>query len=342
MARPRALIVGAGSLGLGFLCERLAPDYDVCLADLENRAAFLERVRAEGGFTLNVCGPGGLEVRRVRGSFTHAVTGTPGFSDEVERADLVLTAVGARALPAAAAAVAATVNRHLRPAWILFCENGREIARRYDPWFASSATLADTVMSRMCRMAEPGETGFAPFWPGHDQALVVESHPGIPLDRDRSAGGPFGAAFTMVAPEEFRTWEDVKLYMHNGMHAFLSYHAFLEGVDRFPRIPAPLRAEAERVMMKEVAPAVLFHHPSARRADVVGYGAELLRRMLDPVFNDSIERGVRGAAEKLQPGERLLGGQAFIRAAGIEPRGYSTTIEAARRIAEMQRAAGGA
>jgi mannitol-1-phosphate/altronate dehydrogenase len=341
VARPRALVIGAGSLGLGFLCERLAPGYDICLADLEGRAGFLSRIQAEDGFTLNVCGPGGLEARRVRGSFTHASTGSPGFSDAVEWADLVLTAVGARALPSVAAAVAATVNRHVKPAWLLFCENGLDIARSFATRFASSVTLVDTVMSRMCRAAEPGETGFAPLWHGHDQALVVESYPAIPLDRTLCAGGPFGDAFTLVDPGEFRAWEDVKLFMHNGMHAFLSYHAFLEGVRRFPGVPARIRAEAERVMAEEIVPAVLFHHPRASRDEIRAYGADLLRRMLDPLFNDSIERGVRGAPEKLAPGERLLGGAAYIREAGIEPRGYASTIDAARRIAEAQRAGRG-
>jgi len=33
--RPKvqAVIIGAGALGLGFLAERLAPDYDLCLAE---------------------------------------------------------------------------------------------------------------------------------------------------------------------------------------------------------------------------------------------------------------------------------------------------------------------
>jgi mannitol-1-phosphate/altronate dehydrogenase len=186
-------------------------------------------------------------------------------------------------------------------------------------------------------MEDPGETGLAPFWPGHDQALVAESYATIPLNRELCGNGPFSDAFTRVDAEEFKMWEEVKLFMHNGMHAFLAYHAFLGGVRRFPDVPLGIREEAERVMMEEVVPAVLFHHPRARRAEISEYGRGLLTRMLDPIFNDSIERGVRGAEEKLAPGERLLGGQAYIREAGVDPRGYSSTIEAAQRIAEAQR-----
>jgi hypothetical protein len=32
--KHKAVIVGAGALGLGFLAERLAHDYDLCLADV--------------------------------------------------------------------------------------------------------------------------------------------------------------------------------------------------------------------------------------------------------------------------------------------------------------------
>jgi len=79
-------------------------------------------------------------------------------------------------------------------------------------------------------------------------------------------------------------------------------------------------------------PAILFHHPWAGRERIEAYALGLLDRFVDPRFNDSIARGVRGVEEKLAPGERLLAGRDYIREAGIEPRGYTTTIDAARRI----------
>jgi mannitol-1-phosphate/altronate dehydrogenase len=174
------------------------------------------------------------------------------------------------------------------------------------------------------------------MWPGSSERLVAESYASIPLDRALCDGGPFTEAFTLVDGAEFRMWEDMKLYMHNGLHAFVAYHAYLSGGQRFPEASAAIRKEASRVMREELVPAVLFHHRRAVRATLEDYGEALLARLFNPWFNDSIERGVRGAAEKLAPAERLLGGRDYIREAGIEPRGYATTIDAARRIAALQ------
>jgi mannitol-1-phosphate/altronate dehydrogenase len=336
MARPKAVIVGAGALGLWYLAEQMARDYDLCLADLSARAPLLRRIQAEQGYTVNVCGTAAMEQRRVSGSFSIAYTDVPAgatsLAEALAVADLVLTAVGKRALPAVVPAVAPVLNAHTRPIWLLFCENGLDIAATHRPAFAAHVAAADTVMSRMCRFGDPGEAGYAPLWPGLEQQLVVESFAYLPLDRTICQGGPFTPGFDLVTTADFAMWEDIKLFMHNGMHAFVSYHAFLEGAQHFPQVPEAIRTEARRVMLAEVVPAILHHHPQARPAEVERYGLDLLARFYNPYLNDSIERGVRGAEEKLAPGERLLGGCEFIRQAGIEPRGYATTIDAAREI----------
>ncbi len=191
----------------------------------------------------------------------------------------------------------------------------------------------------MCRFADPDETGYEPLWPGSAQRLVVEEYASIPVDRALCQQGPFTSVFDLVESADFKMWEDMKLFMHNGLHAFMSYHAWLAGARRFPDIAAALRAEALRIMQEELVPAVIFHHPHAAQDRIESYGRELLERLVNPFFNDSIERGIRGAEEKLAPGERLLGGRDYISEAGIEPRGYATTIEAARRIVALKQAA---
>ena len=347
MGRHRAVIVGAGALGLGFLGERLAPDYELCLADLPVREPLLKRIADTHGYDLNVCTPQGIELRSVRGAFTYALMGDPASSAgpalaaALEEAELVLTAVGARALPDLIRAIAPTLNARHGPAWLLFCENGRDIAARYGAGLGPAVRRVDTVMSRMCRFAEAGERGYAPLWAGAEERLVAESYSTIPLDRAACEGGPFSSAFSLVDSADFRMWEDVKLFMHNGLHAFVSYHAYLEGVKRFPQAPAAVLAEALRVMRDELVPSILFHHHHAVRSELEAYGVSLLERISNPWFNDSIERGVRGAAEKLGPDERLLGGRDYIREAGIDPRGYATIIDAARRIAAVQAGVGG-
>ena len=127
-------------------------------------------------------------------------------------------------------------------------------------------------------------------------------------------------------------WEDVKLFMHNGLHAFVSYRAHLDGVKFFPDTPAHIREAAVRAIQREIAPAVARNHPNTDEREIVRYGLGLLDRFFNPHFNDSIERGVRGIEEKLAPGERLTGACDFIRRAGIEPKEYAETVRIAREI----------
>jgi mannitol-1-phosphate/altronate dehydrogenase len=142
--------------------------------------------------------------------------------------------------------------------------------------------------------------------------------------------------FSVIPNAKFLLWEDIKLYMHNGMHAFVSYHAFLEGAELFTETPQPIRSEARQVMLEEVVPAIVRTHTCAQQEEIEAYGLGLLQRFFNPFFGDTIERGIRSVGDKLAPDERLVGGCAYIERAGIEPRGYAKTIEAAKEILARQ------
>ena len=337
MGTPRALIIGTGALGLGFLAERLAGDYALHCADTSVKEETLRLLEAEQGFTLNVCGLEGVRRARVSGRFTVSLTDTPDGRRALDRAlaeaDIVLTATGKRFLPAVLSVIRSALNARSRKVWLLFCENGLHIAETFGPGLERHVVLADTIMSRMCRFGEPEESGFDALWPGHGSSLVAEEYAFLPLDAGQCGeGGPFSQTFSLVSHEEFTLREDMKFYLHNGMHAFVSYRAFLLGIRRFPDVPSSIRREARETMLTEVIPAIAATHPAARREEIERYGMEVLARIFNPFFNDSIERGVRGVEEKLSSAERLVGGCEYIRRADIEPRGYAGTIAAAREI----------
>jgi mannitol-1-phosphate/altronate dehydrogenase len=333
----KAVIVGTGALGLGFCAERLAGDYALHLSDISAKGETLRQLKREQGFTVNICGPEGAKPTPVTGSFTVSFTDTTDGRRALDRAladaDIVLTATGKRFLPAVVSTIRSALNSRPSKVWLLFCENGLHIADTYAPGFERHVVPADTIMSRMSRFGEPEEIGFSAMWPGHRDRLVVEDYAFLPLDAGQcGAGGPFSPAFSLLSHEEFLLREDMKFFIHNGMHAFVAYRAFLLGVRRFPDVPSSIRREAQESMLTEVVPAITATHPVARREEIEQYGMEVLARIFNSFFNDSIERGVRGVEEKLDPSERLVGGCEYIRRAGIEPRGYEGTIAAAREI----------
>ncbi len=357
---PTAVIVGAGALGLGFVAERLAGDYALHICDVSAKQKTLRLLEAEQGFTVNLCGLEGVTRKRVSGSFTVSRTDTADGRLALERAlqeaDIVLTATGKRFLPAVVSAIRPALNARSRTVWLLFCENGLHLAETHAPGFEKHVVLADTIMSRMCRFGEPVERGFDAMWPrrenlaqesqgqgspgqgSQESRLVVEDYSFLPLDAGQCGReGEFSPVFSLVSHEEFLLRQDMKFYIFNGLHAFVAYRAFLLGVRRFPDVPPEIRSEARESMFAEVIPAILATHPAARREELERYGLDVLSRLFNPFFNDSVERGVRGVEEKLDPAERLLGGREYIRRAGIEPRGFDGTIAAAREVMSRRR-----
>jgi mannitol-1-phosphate/altronate dehydrogenase len=346
--RPRAVIIGAGALGLGFVAERLAPDYDLCLADLRAQEARLRRLEREQSYWINLCGLEDVTARQVQGSMAIAFTDRPAEDDvlrrAVEQADLILTVTSRRLLDQIVPWLSELLSKRATRHYLLFCENGLHIARSFADRFGRHTVLVDTVMSRMCRFdtphrgagCAPDGAPYRPMWPGYGEALVVEDYGFWPLDVRICEGGPFSAAFSLIPPEEFLLWEDIKLYMHNGMHAFVAYPAFLEGTRSFAEVSDALREAARETMLTEVVPAILRTHPCARQAELEDYGLALLARFFNPFFADTIERGIRGVRDKLAPDERLFSGCEYIRRAGISPDRYARTIAAAQAILARQ------
>ena len=332
----KAVIVGAGALGLGFLAEKMAGDYDFCLVDVTSQAEQLRRIEQNQGYVVNICTAEGIVNRKVSAAFATAFSDGDDRTDldhALQEAELVLTATSRNILDIIVALIAPPLNARGSRVHLLFCENGHDIAGDYRKDFSEKTTLVDTIMSRMCRFADAQEEkDYQPLWPGCETALVVEEYGVIPLDKELCAGGAFSPAFTMVSREEFLAWEDIKLYLHNGMHAFIACHAFLTGARFFPETPDDIREMARNAVLAELVPAILQTHPVTQRAEVEQYGLGLLQRFFNPFFNDSIERGTRGLEQKLAAGERLRGGCELIKNAGVEPTQFATAISAAQTI----------
>ena len=336
----RAVIIGAGALGLGFLAERMAQDYQLCFADIGQKSDVLGHLRNLQEYTLNLCGAQGIRTKTIRGCFQavnmDAQEERKAMHGVLQDCDAVLTATSRSVLGAVVSRIAPALNAASSKTWLLFGENGLQIASEHAPSFDPQVVLVDTVMLRMCRLTRVvDEPHFSPLWPGYDQALVVEAYDYIPLDSSLCQAGPFSSAFSLVSPEEFRCWEHIKFYLFNGLHAFISYHAFLRGVEFFSDVPQDLLTRAQHLITDEIVPALAKRHRCSKQDELERYGQELIARFVNPYFNDRIARGVRGVEEKLSPNERLHSGCRFIQEAGLVPREYASTIEAGKGILAM-------
>ncbi|GAF84155.1 unnamed protein product, partial [marine sediment metagenome] len=142
-------------------------------------------------------------------------------------------------------------------------------------------------------------------------------------------------AFQAKGEREFSALKRMKFLLHNGTHAFLSLLGYLKGYSHFYQLTEEkeLLCLAHKMMNDEIIRALLSNYPDVlNENEVNNYAIDILRRILCPVFKDSIERGVRGSLGKLKPEERLISGAKFIISSGYLPEVYSMMIAAAIEI----------
>ena len=340
------VVFGAGALGLGFLGPELGRNYGMVYVDIPAKAEFLDYLSESGQYTYNETGQSAraVAVRGVRGI---SATDEAQVLDALDAAALVFTAVGEPNLPKVAPVLARSVERREegRPLRILCCENGLEIAaklrRHIESSLGGNATgrliTADTVMGRMCKVVSPPDEGLSPVGPGFDWAVAAEPFFDIPVPRSALKGlrRP-GAAFQPMSDAVFAAREDVKMFAHNGLHAFLAFLGRLKGKSYFCELRGDSQAMsmAYALLMDEVGQALSRKHGRALdRNYYLNYATTILRRTTCPGFRDTIARGTRGVMTKLEPWERLVSGVRLIAAQGTAPEMYATTLAAAIIVA---------
>lgn len=340
------VVLGAGALGLGFLGAELGKQYRMVYADIPAKADLLDCMSRVGQYTFNETGPSAraITVRGVRGI---VVSDEAAVLEALDSATLVFTAVGEPNLPKVAPTLARAAERRdqKRPLRVLCCENGLEIAAKLTRHIESALAggcagrliVGDTVMGRMCKVVSPPEGGLLPVGPGLDWAVAAEPFFGIPVSRSAMKGlrRP-GDAFQVMGEAEFAAQEDVKMYAHNGLHAFLAFLGRLRGKAYFCELygDSLIMGMAYHMLLDEVGVTLFRKHGKALdRNFYLDYAPTILRRTICPGLHDEIARGTRGTMRKLEPWERLVSGVRAIAAQGIVPEVYMTGLAAAIVVA---------
>jgi mannitol-1-phosphate 5-dehydrogenase len=348
-SRANGVVFGASALGLGFLGPELGADCRIVYVDVPAKAALTGHLKLAGSYTFNATG---LSMRPVTVSGVDGLSNEPGsvtadLLEALEDADVVFTAVGpahlAELAPVfAAAAVKRPAARPLR----VFCgENGIGIAlglrsaveRVAGGPLGARLRVGDTVMGRMCKVVPAGNPLPAPVAAGFDWAVVSEPFFGIPVEEHAAAGLPrLPRAIQPEPPDRFHALEDHKLLCHNGLHIVLACMSHLKGRTFLSELrdDAELMELGHRLEFEEAVPALLRKHGAALdRAATLNACSALLRRIVCPVFCDTVSRGVRDIMRKLEPSERLVYNLRTVAEQGIEPHAFATGLAAAIAVA---------
>lgn len=332
-----AVVFGAGSVGRGFLGQLFSESgYCVVFVDVDD--PLVEALNARRCYTLRLAGVDetvDLNVGPVR-----AVDGrdTAEVADEVARASLMATAVGARALQAIAKPIADGIAQRaqdgsVQPLNVIICENlhdAPELLRTYvcDHLPPERVSLVDgigfvpAVIARMSPVPTPEQRAQDP------SLIVAEPYKVLPVDREAFVGAvPAVVGMEPVTP--FLAYTERKLYVHNAAHAMLGYLGYQEGLEfGFEALEHPwIRARLDRALAESGRALIAEHGFDAQ--EMSEHIHDLLARFANRALADPVDRLARDPLRKLRPDDRLVGAARLAEKHGIEPMGLAWGIAGA-------------
>jgi len=359
MRKKEVLVFGAGALGLGFLGPELHKNYSLTFVDREFKGKFLAYLDKKGEYRINLTTPG-IEVVVIRGVEGLNLDDNREKEKTVKKigqASLIFTAVGLSNLKGVATILAEGIEKHpekKEELYILCCENGQDVPAKFQGFLRqimasppSWVKISQPVMGRMCRYEEKVKPWsiFEPVASRFSWGIVAEPFYGIPVRRSLVAKSTvFSPAFQVKEDDEFEVSKERKILIHNGCHAFLAFLGYLKGHTYYCQLEKEkeILELAKKMVNEEMIEALLSKFGGVLdRNDLKNYSFDVLRRIISPLFGDSISRGMRGSLEKLAPQERLIWGARFIWSAGFLPKIYCLGIAAAIKINQDECKLGG-
>jgi mannitol-1-phosphate 5-dehydrogenase len=333
-----AVIFGAGNVGRGFIGQLLSESgYAVTFADIDG--ALLAALNARGQYTLRLVDNEHTEEVQVGPVTALSSCDVQAVAEAVAAATLGATAVGARALPHIAPAVAQGIALRAErgvaaPLNLIICENlhgaaaifrgmvQEHLSASERAYLQAHVGFVDTVIGRMVPELTPELRAQDP------SLIIVEPYKELPVDRS----GFVGDIMTVVGMQprdNFALYTARKLYLHNAGHAVLGYLGYRRGY----------ALGYEALEDREVRPILEGALEEALRGIVVRYGADerwlrahvadLLARFANRVLADPVLRLGRDPLRKLAPDDRLVGAARTAEAAGSVPENLAWGIAAA-------------
>jgi mannitol-1-phosphate 5-dehydrogenase len=333
-----ATIIGAGSIGRGFLGQLFAEAHatitfveldETIVAALDARRGYDIRIVADETTVFHVPVARAVSARH-REAAARAVA----------EADVAATAVGVAALPAVAAIITRAVELRVQekraPLNVVVCENvlhsGQYLASLVEeklpaalrPRLAHAMGFAAAVVSRMVPVPTQAQRKADPL------AIAVEPYCILPVDAaaflgERPSVPGFRYADDIVALEE------QKAYTHNAGHSMLAYLGYRAGHTLIWEAveDRTVRRTVERAL-DETSRALVQRH---------GFDADEQRRHVEDLFaryanrglGDTIARVARDPIRKLRADGRLIGSARLALEYGVKPDGIVDGIVAALR-----------
>jgi mannitol-1-phosphate 5-dehydrogenase len=332
-----AVIFGAGNVGRGFIGQLFSESgYGVTFVDIDE--PLIAALNARHAYTIRlVDSEDAAEVTVAPVRALHARE-REAVAKALTEANIAATAVGVRALPHVAPAIAAGIDQRATtgkqtPLNVIVCENLKDAAATFrrmvsarvpaahDDYLQAHVGFVDAVIGRMV----PPPT---PKMRAQDPGLIaVEPYKELPVDR----AGFAGAIPEIVGMEpcgNFAAYTARKLYVHNCGHAMLAYlghlrsHAFCYQALE----DTAIRPLFERALAESKQGIAAAYGVDSAWLDT--YITDITRRLANQALGDTIARLGRDPLRKLGPADRLVGAARLAKGADVAPDALSWGIAA--------------
>lgn len=330
----KAVVIGAGRVGCGFLGHLLAEAGHELVVVARDRLV-AERINRHRGYLVRMVGAG-MEPQELKITGVRAVLADDRrrVAEEIAGSALVGTAVGTRQLDQVAPSIAAGLRLAGSPVNVVACENAADPGGLLRRAVVRASAAADDVAVH----------GFASGLAFRIVAERVMDHDArVPLtftaDSDRrlvvdGAGlvGALPAIHGLELTRSYPAWVRRKLYTFNAAHAAAAYLGRLKG---YTYIHAAVRDPQIRKVVWQVSELGTAGIRARYGADLArGSGpGSVLPRLDNAALDDTVDRVAADPLRKLAAQERLAGAAVCAQEAGLRPVAHALVIAAAIRIA---------
>jgi len=332
-----ALQFGAGSIGRGFLGQLFSQSgYETVF--VETRKDIVSHLNRTHSYRLKIVGNRSQEliIKRVRAINAR---NSEGVEKEIEKADIMATAVGAKNIPSVASLVAkgmsARANKKIEePINLIICENlpqaskvfknylREQIEVRYREYLDSYLGLVEAVVSRMVPLIPPEAQGKDPTF------IMAEEYSRLPIDK-KGFKGKIPRIKGMIPYHNLFAYEEQKLFIHNTGHTICAYLGHLRGYRYIWEAIEDRRIyKVVKGALEETGRALVKKH-NFKIEEQQAHIKDLLERFANHALGDTVVRVGREPIRKLGPRERLIGAAKLAYQYGIVPENISRGTAAA-------------
>ena len=304
-AAPLAIIFGAGKVGRGFLADILY-NSGWQLKFVDTNPTVVEELTRMGNHVIHrLCEP--AREQRIRNCGA-AVMGDPVVEEWIQKADLLMTAIGASHLESWSKTVADAVERRLEkgPLDIVLAENHHSPAQLVRTAMAIEDSRLGIIQSQILRSCiEPTAELIDKFG---ELALRVQNHSELPMDKDAIQNLDLLMSIEGVTPKsDFELELTRKVYTYNAINAVISYIGHLKGYQLLSEAAQDpdICTLAEQAGMEASAALVAAHGFNSEEQEQ--WVNRAVSKYQDERIVDPIARQCRDPMRKLGANDRLLG-----------------------------------